>query len=93
MNQNMMKVTKSMQFIGKDGDWPDFGMKDHIESNYSQFHPGNTAQTYTSNAWSTAHLKTEQENDISYDKKETEIYNKMLLNGETIRSIFLSIFS
>lgn len=23
---------------------------------------------------------------MNYDKKETEIYNKMLLNGETIRS-------
>jgi hypothetical protein len=93
INQNMMKVTKSMHFIGKEGDLPDFGMKDHVENNYSHFHPGKTAETQTSNTLSTAHLKTEEDNDINYDKKETEIYNKMLLNGETVRSIFFSIFS
>ena len=71
MNQNILKVSKSMNFIGKEGEWPDFGIKDHIESNYSQFHPGNTVQTHTTNTLSTVHLKTEEDNDISYEKKET----------------------
>jgi hypothetical protein len=44
-----------MNFIGKEGDWPDFALKDHIESNYSQFHPGNIVQTHTTDTLSTNH--------------------------------------
>ncbi len=66
-----MKAAKNMQFIGKEEDQPDFGIKGHTENNLSQFHPGKTAQTHINNTLSTGHLKTEEDNDISYDRKET----------------------